>query len=478
MSLVASAATLNGAFDSIPVIDIGNASTPEQRVALAREISNACMNVGFFYVTGHGIPQETIDNLFSVMQDYFSLPLETKMKLYHKEVANFKGYAPVLDSNIDPINRGDLHEGFEAGWEELIPKENDEKRVNDGSMAGPNVWPEEPAEFREAFLSYYHAAIGVGKLLFPLFALALDLPETYFDDKTRNAAAIMRTIHYPPQEGPAGDNIVGIGAHSDFEQPGVQALQVLNSEKQWINATPIPGTLVIKRPARTMDKWGHTPSFLPISLTCHLADDIFRSTVHRAINRSGVRRYSVPLFFGTDYHVQIESTNLVQQSPNTALVLCQITLLLFPPQSINMAVDPKDDSPLSHEADPKFDEDEGEESDVYSSGEEGDHSEDDNQYIEEEDEGARKNLTPLLLGSNGGNAYSVEEYEDEDEDDEDEDEDYHEEDGLGTAGHPIVLESDSNSKLAGAGTKRTAEDLDGDDSEDGEGETVAKKTKV
>ncbi|KAL4068947.1 hypothetical protein V8B97DRAFT_772358 [Scleroderma yunnanense] len=143
-----------------------------------------------------------------------------------------------------------------------------------------------------------------------------------------------------------------------------------------------------------------------------------------------------------------------------------------------MAVDPKDDSPLSHEADSKFDEDEGEESDVYSSGEEGDHSEDDNQYIEEEDEGARKNLTPLLLGSNGGNAYSVEEYEDEDEDDEDEDEDYHEEDGLGTAGHPIVLESDSNSKLAGAGTKRTAEDLDGDDSEDGEGETVAKKTKV
>ncbi|KAL4068948.1 hypothetical protein V8B97DRAFT_1872474 [Scleroderma yunnanense] len=298
MSLVASAATLNGAFDSIPVIDIGNASTPEQRVALAREISNACMNVGFFYVvTGHGIPQETIDNLFSVMQDYFSLPLETKMKLYHKEVANFKGYAPVLDSNIDPINRGDLHEGFEAGWEELIPKENDEKRVNDGSMAGPNVWPEEPAEFREAFLSYYHAAIGVGKLLFPLFALALDLPETYFDDKTRNAAAIMRTIHYPPQEGPAGDNIVGIGAHSDFEcftilwqQPGVQALQVLNSEKQWINATPIPGTLVINI-GDQLARW---------------TNDIFRSTVHRAINRSGVRRYSVPLFFGTDYHVQIE----------------------------------------------------------------------------------------------------------------------------------------------------------------------------
>ena len=30
-----------------------------------------------------------------------------------------------------------------------------------------------------------HAAVGVGKLLFPIFALALDLPEDYFDDKVR-----------------------------------------------------------------------------------------------------------------------------------------------------------------------------------------------------------------------------------------------------------------------------------------------------
>lgn len=36
------------------------------------------------------------------------------------------------------------------------------------------------------------------------------------------------------------------------------------------------------------------------------ADDVFKSTVHRAINRSGVRRYSIPLFFGTDYDVKLE----------------------------------------------------------------------------------------------------------------------------------------------------------------------------
>ena len=32
-------------------------------------------------VTGHGIPQETIDNLVAAMESYFLLPLETKMKV-------------------------------------------------------------------------------------------------------------------------------------------------------------------------------------------------------------------------------------------------------------------------------------------------------------------------------------------------------------------------------------------------------------
>lgn len=38
-----------------------------------------------------------------------------------------------------------------------------------------------------ARLSQSHAAVGLGKQLFPLFALALDLPETFFDNKASGA---------------------------------------------------------------------------------------------------------------------------------------------------------------------------------------------------------------------------------------------------------------------------------------------------
>ena len=47
-----------------------------------------------------------------------------------------------------------MHEGFEFGWEELNPREHDEKRARDGVMAGANVWPDAAPGFREAVLEY------------------------------------------------------------------------------------------------------------------------------------------------------------------------------------------------------------------------------------------------------------------------------------------------------------------------------------
>ncbi|KAL4259739.1 iron/ascorbate-dependent oxidoreductase family protein [Pleurotus pulmonarius] len=287
------------AFENIPIIDISDARSTDtsKRYALAMEIRKACMEVGFFYVKGHGISQLIIDNAVSELHNFFSLPLEYKMKLENKKSPNFKGYSPLLSGNNDPNNKGDLQEGFEFGWED--PQLSvDAAREVDGVMAGANAWPHEDLpSFRPASLAYYHAAVDVGKSLFPLFALALDLSEDFFDDKTRHSAALMRMLHYPPQPPTEGDRVIGIGAHTDWEcftillqEPGKMALQVQNTKQQWIDAPPIDGTLVINL-GDQFARW---------------TNDVFKSTVHRAINKSGKERYSIPLFFGTDYHVRLE----------------------------------------------------------------------------------------------------------------------------------------------------------------------------
>ncbi|KAF8272609.1 2OG-Fe(II) oxygenase [Lactarius quietus] len=297
MSLLEAARNANTEFSEIPIIDLKDISDPNPEVqqALAKQIRDACIDVGFFYVSNHGISEDIITATLESMKTYFSLPRETKMELDNTTTSNFKGYNAVLSSNNDPAGAGDMHEGFEFGWEVLddAPGALDACRMNDGSMAGANVWPDVPG-FRKSLLRYYHAAVDLGKNLFPLFARALELTPDFFDDKTRNSAALMRVLHYPPQKGPVDERVIGIAGSQCFtilwQQPGIQALQVRNTSGEWIDAPPMPGTLVINL-GDQFARW---------------TNDVFKSTMHRAANRSGERRYSIPLFFGTDYDVLLE----------------------------------------------------------------------------------------------------------------------------------------------------------------------------
>ncbi|KAK7042698.1 Clavaminate synthase-like protein [Favolaschia claudopus] len=292
-------------FKAIPVIDLVNISStdPVVRRGLVEEIKHACMEVGFFYVKNHGIPEEIMGATLAQMVRFFDLPLDQKMEIENKKSPNLMGYSPILSGNNDPNGEGDLQEGFEfkfEAFENAVKPQDDE-----GILAGANPWPKELPEFRQAA----HRALELGRKLFPLFALALDLPEEFFVDKmhlstqTKHSAALMRLLHYPPQFGEIDNRVIGIGAHTDWEcftilwqQPGIQALQVLNSSKEWIDAPSIEGTLVINL-GDELARWTSNSAY---------ADDVFTSTIHRAINRSGVRRYSIPLFFGTDYDVRLE----------------------------------------------------------------------------------------------------------------------------------------------------------------------------
>ncbi|KAF9778583.1 Clavaminate synthase-like protein [Thelephora terrestris] len=285
----------NSTFEEIPIIDLKDATNPdlEVRKALAALIRDACINVGFFYVSNHGIPEPKIEQTLDAAKRFFALPLAAKEELDIHKSPNFKGYTGLLDENTNPENRGDFHEGFDLGWEDPITS-----AVRDeGGLDGKNVWPEGLPGFRVQVMDYYHSVIALGRRLFPLFALALNIDEHFFDDKTTKPAAIMRLLYYPPQTGPVDDRIQGIGAHTDYEcftilwQDKVQALQVLNANGKWVNAVPIPGTLVINI-GDQLARW---------------TNDVFRSTVHRAVNRSGVERYSIPLFFGSNYDVRLEA---------------------------------------------------------------------------------------------------------------------------------------------------------------------------
>lgn len=74
----------------------------------------------------------------------------------HKS-SNFKGYTALLGENTNPENQGDLHEGFDIGWESEFPCASSTADASgDNSMSGKNVWPDASTlpGFRKAVLAY------------------------------------------------------------------------------------------------------------------------------------------------------------------------------------------------------------------------------------------------------------------------------------------------------------------------------------
>ena len=57
-----------------------------------QQIHQACKDIGFFYITGHGVEQSTIDLLYSYAQTFFALPLEKKNSISILKSPNYNGY--------------------------------------------------------------------------------------------------------------------------------------------------------------------------------------------------------------------------------------------------------------------------------------------------------------------------------------------------------------------------------------------------
>ena len=286
----------------IPVIDFhpflhGDDS---QRRQVAQQVGAACRNAGFFYLANHGIEPQLFNRVYDQARRFFALSHDEKMKIYIGTNDRNRGYSPLLEEKLS--KKGDLKESLDFALE--LPA--DDLDVQNGArLYGPNLWPEGLPGFRETIYDdYYGRVLELGRHVFQAFALALDLAPDAFADKIRKPMCNLRVLHYPPQEGLIDPDMLGCGAHTDYEcftllaQSDAGGLQVQNADGEWIEAPPIPGTFVVNI-ADMMARW---------------TNDVFASTPHRVINRSGRERWSLPFFFGADYYAQIECLETCQSA--------------------------------------------------------------------------------------------------------------------------------------------------------------------
>lgn len=285
-----------GVIDEVPVLDFAcmYSSRQDDRQRFARALRDACTNVGFFYLKNHGVPNAVMDRAADAMRKFFALSVEEKMRIHYLTSQNHRGYVATGNIKSDrELKGGDMHEAIELAHDLPV---TDPDHLAGNKFYGPNVWPESPPDFRWALGTYFDTQLEFGRMMLRGFALALELPETFFDPIYTKPMSRLRACYYPPQDPDWDLSKLGIGAHRDFEifttvwadRPGLQAL---GTEGDWIDIPPVNGTFVINI-GDLMQRW---------------TNDLFLSRPHRVVNLGQSERYSLAQFFGVDYAAELDA---------------------------------------------------------------------------------------------------------------------------------------------------------------------------
>jgi isopenicillin N synthase-like dioxygenase len=67
--------------DISPFVDAEKMKDVEARKQVAQQIHHACAEVGFFYITNHGVAPELVEGVLSMAREFFGQPVEEKEKI-------------------------------------------------------------------------------------------------------------------------------------------------------------------------------------------------------------------------------------------------------------------------------------------------------------------------------------------------------------------------------------------------------------
>jgi isopenicillin N synthase-like dioxygenase len=286
----------------IPIIDIAPFRSGSDPINVARRWDAAMRETGFALISGHGIPQASLDGIYQQAQSFFARPAAEKSRLTFPDKGRGQGYLPLRSEIVgrgrDAAARPDLCESltFANPRFDRAPADN----AFDARLYRPNLWPDDMPSFRQTVEAYIAAGQSLALTLMRLSAVALDLPENFFAPYFDRMELNLRCVLYPDQPDAPTDGEQRYGPHTDFSgftilrqdaAPG--GLQVKVNES-WIEVRPVPGTLVINA-GDLIQRW---------------TNDRWVSNIHRVVNpprdrTSGTRRLSIVLFTGPNSDAEI-----------------------------------------------------------------------------------------------------------------------------------------------------------------------------
>jgi len=291
--------------ENVPIVDIAPFlyGTAEERRALAELVDRTNREIGFLVITGHGFDLNLLDRWFATSKEFFEGETDNKRAVEAKSGIQ-QGYHRLGQSGL-AAKEGekappDLREYFMIGQTDLsAPQFNNETARR---FHNENVWPSNPASFREVGTEYYREVEKLGALLMRIFAVALKLDENWFEDKIDHHFSIVSSIYYPAQPTPPLPGQLRAGAHTDYgsltilaptDAPG--GLQVKTHAGDWVDVPYVSGGFIINI-GDMMQRW---------------TNDRWLSNMHRVVNPAVAAtpprpRQSIAFFLHPNHDATIE----------------------------------------------------------------------------------------------------------------------------------------------------------------------------
>lgn len=310
---------------AVPVIDLDGRCDAAGRWdrATARAVDQACAEIGFLTVVGHGVPAAVLDGALAAARAFFDLPLGDRLRVAMPTPGYPYGYAPLRAETLerslgeaDGAVRGpaDLKETFNIGPIDPPPRPLAEMTDPDErAVYAPNLWPDAALPgFRPAMEAHYRAMAALSARLMSLFAAALGLPETAFDRFIDRHGSALRVAHYPALDHVPEPGQLRAGAHTDYgtltvlATDGEPGLEVRTPTGEWAGVAAVDGALVVNL-GDLMARW---------------TNDRWRSTMHRVVVPADAgRRISLPFFHNANWDARIGCITVEGEEPRYPPVL-------------------------------------------------------------------------------------------------------------------------------------------------------------
>ena len=292
----------------VPLIDISGFERggSDERGRIASRVAEAVETIGFFAISGHGVPDTLMRETQMRLAAFFDLPDDVKTKYVGTANSKNRGYLPFgrdfVSASVGGVAPPDWRETF--GFGRFDVPEDDPYYAHPSAAYAyePNILPSEVDGLAETAGDYYGALEGLNVLLLAIFECALDLEQGFLQRHFDRHASILRAINYPEQDAPPAEGQLRCGAHTDFgshtllmvdDAPG--GLQVRDLSGRWVDVSPPPGTYVVNIGDLLMT-W---------------TNDRWLSNFHRVVNPPAeaagrARRQSVAFFVQPNYDAVIE----------------------------------------------------------------------------------------------------------------------------------------------------------------------------